>query len=256
MALKHWIAVGALSVAAAGFVLLGRWQLDRAEVNRAIEHGFADAANLPVLREPVAADRIDALRYRRIELAGHYRPDVQILLDNMTLNGRPGYEVITPFVIGPGPWVLVNRGWIAAAADRSVLPEISLPDATSPPDAASPPGAVSRAPSTSVAARLDHLPRAALRLDAAPAGNGSAVVLSFPDGAAIEAALGHAIYPYQLLLDPNAPEGLVREWGPEVGRADRNIAYAVQWFGLAALALVLGVGVAWRAGRGSRSVTS
>jgi surfeit locus 1 family protein len=69
-------------------------------------------------------------------------------------------------------------------------------------------------------------------------------VLSFPDYAAIEAALGAEVLRFQLLLDPQERNGFVREWGPDPNRANRNIAYAVQWFGLALLALVLAIGVA------------
>ena len=74
-------------------------------------------------------------------------------------------------------------------------------------------------------------------------------VLSFPDFAAIEAVLGAQVHEFQLLLDPAAPEGFVREWVPPADRADRSIAYAVQWFGLALLALVLAIGVAVRGRR-------
>jgi cytochrome oxidase assembly protein ShyY1 len=74
-------------------------------------------------------------------------------------------------------------------------------------------------------------------------------VLSFPDFAEIEVALGVEVLHFQLLLDPTAPHGFVREWEPATDRADRNIAYAVQWFGLALLALILAVGVAFKGRR-------
>ena len=87
--------------------------------------------------------------------------------------------------------------------------------------------------------------RAALELEApANPGPGPVTVLSFPDFAAIEAVLGTEVLHFQLLLDPQERNGFVREWGPEPNRANRNIAYAVQWFGLALLALALAIGVA------------
>jgi surfeit locus 1 family protein len=220
-------------IVAAGFVMLGRWQLDRAEVNRAIEHRFTEAVNMPVLDSPVTADRIDELRYRLIALSGHYRADVQILLDNMTLDGQPGYQVLTPLVVAPGePWVLVNRGWLAAPPDRSLLPDVTL-----------------RGGVGEVAGRIDHLPRAALDLEGQPDDRGGVIVMSFPDAGAIGAALGHPVSPFQVLLDPQSASGFVREWGPEAARSDRNLAYAVQWFGLALLAFVCAAGVAWRSAR-------
>ena len=221
-ATRDWIAVGGLLLAAAGFARLGQWQLHRAEVNRSIETQFAAAATLPIVDAPRSADERDAQRFRRVRLSGAYEPDVQILLDNMTYGGQAGYQVLTPFRFGPDDrLVLVNRGWIAGAPDRSVLPDIAL-----------------RSTPSVAAGRVDHLPRAALRLDApAPARKTPVVVLSFPDFAAIEAVLGEPVAPFQLLLDADAPEGFVREWTPHSDLADRNIAYAVQWFGLAALAV-------------------
>jgi surfeit locus 1 family protein len=78
--------------------------------------------------------------------------------------------------------------------------------------------------------------------------------LSFPDFAAIEAALGKEVQRFQLLLDPAAPEGFVREWAPPADRADRNVAYAVQWFGLGVLALVIAVGMVLKGRRATETV--
>jgi surfeit locus 1 family protein len=231
---KHWIAVGGLVLASLSLASLGRWQLERAEVNRAIEQGYVAAADLPVLDRPIAADRVEALRYRRIELTGRYRADVQILLDNRTAKGSAGYEVLTPFETGDGgPFVLVNRGWVPASPDRSVLPDVGIETGAA-----------------TVRGRIDRLPRAGLKLDAPPPVRDRPVaVLSFPAPSEIAAALDHPVHAFQLLLDAEAPSGYARDWTPPADRDERNIAYAVQWFALAALALTLAVGVAWRARR-------
>lgn len=227
---KHWFALGALLVAALGFARLGLWQLDRADSHRAVAASFADAAGQAPVAVPATPAEAEARRYRRLELAGHYRAGVQILLDNLTAGGQAGYQVLTPLDIGRERLVLVNRGWVPAAPDRRELPELGLPHA-----AASPGG------------RIDRLPRAGLVLAAPPAEiRDGLLVLSFPDFTAIEAGLGRTVYPFQLLLDPDAPDGFRRDWGPDADRADRSFGYAVQWFGLAGLALVLGSGYAWR----------
>lgn len=228
---KHWIGPAALLLAAAGFAALGRWQLDRAAENRALEDRFAEAAAEPVLERPAAAEA-EAARYRRIRLTGEYEPGRQILLDNMTRRGQAGYEVLTPFDAGGDRLVLVNRGWLPAAPDRR-LPDVSLPAAAA-----------------AVTGRIDRLPRAALTLDAAPPADDTVlVVLSYPDFEAVEAALGRPVYRFQLLLEPDARFGYRRDWGPPTDRDERNIAYAVQWFGLAALAAVIAIGMAVRARR-------
>ena len=242
----HWAAAGALLLAALGFAALGRWQLERAGFNRAIVAEFDSATTLPALEQPVA--EAEPFRYRTMRLRGRYVPGSQVLLDNMTSHGVAGYQVLTPFrVSGEGSvdgagradgerLVLVNRGWLPAPPDRSHLPEVALPAASE----------------VVVSGRVDRLPRAALELEApASAGSGPLTVLSFPDFAAIEAVLGSQVFEFQLLLDTEAAQGFIREWAPPTDRADRNIAYAVQWFGLALLALVLAIGVTLKGRRGA-----
>src|SRR5690606_9125464 len=69
----------------------------------------------------------DTLRYRKVAATGRYVPDRQILLDNVVRDGMAGYYVLTPFAPdGGGPWVIVNRGWVRADFDRSVLPDVTV----------------------------------------------------------------------------------------------------------------------------------
>ena len=211
------------------FVLLGRWQLERAEVNRSIEIRFSEAAELPVLVAPVS-DAEESL-YRRIRLEGRYRADQQILLDNMTHQGRAGFEVLTPFVLDEDArLILVNRGFVPAGADRGRPPGIALADV-----------------SASVSGRVGRLPRAALDLDAPPVELApSVVLLSFPEWSDVEAVLGRDAYPFVLLLDADQANGFSRDWQVPDDRDERNIAYAVQWFALGGLALVIAFGAVLR----------
>ncbi|MDX1563642.1 MAG: SURF1 family protein, partial [Gammaproteobacteria bacterium] len=124
---RNWIVFGGLLLAAAGFVSLGRWQLDRAEVNRSLAARFAAGIDAAPLTVPLAEIESEMLRYERLSLRGRYEPAMQILLDNRTRDGVAGYEVLTPFrVEDAGPLVLVNRGFVPAALDRSVLPDVAL----------------------------------------------------------------------------------------------------------------------------------
>jgi surfeit locus 1 family protein len=230
---KPWLVIAVLVLLAAAFAWLGRWQLERAALHRAIETSFAEADDVPPLEPPLPPGLADEFRYRKVRLEGHYEAKVQILLDNMTQGGVAGYEVLTPFRTASGSLVLVNRGWVPAAPDRSVLPDISL----------------SRGVAV-VTGRVDHLPQAAMVLGSAPPPQpGPVVRLSFPDYADIEAVLGQPIARFELLLDPEAPDGFSREWAPDTISADRNIAYAVQWFGLGALAIILAIGAGLRGRR-------
>lgn len=216
---------------AAVFSALGFWQLNRAEQHRELEDRFERAADAPVLELPVAAVDIGSQRYSWLRLRGQYRARRQILLDNMTHAGQAGYQVLTPFDIGDGRLVLINRGWVPADPDRSRMPDVALANQHA-----------------DISGRIDQLPRAALSLEAEPVSVDDALwVVSFPTIENIENLLGRQVYPFQVLLDPEADAGFVRDWQPGGVTPERNIAYAVQWFALAALAGVIAVvtGVRW-----------
>ena len=230
--LKSSIAIVALLALVTTFALLGRWQLTRAEVNRALEARYVEYRQLPALDGPVATSDLASARWRGIAVSGSYHPEIQVLLDNMTRDGIVGYEVLTPFLAtGDRRALLINRGWVAADLDRSKLPPVGLDHNI-----------------TQLSGIVDNLPRAEIQLgESLPQRSGSLVVLSFPDAEAIEAALGVDVYGYQILLDSAEPAGFERNWPPPQGRAERNLAYAVQWFALACLAAVLAVGAIYRA---------
>ena len=49
-----------------------------------------------------------------VSVAGQFDPAHEILLDNRVLNGKPGYQVVTPLKMdGTELYVLVDRGWVA-----------------------------------------------------------------------------------------------------------------------------------------------
>lgn len=226
-------------IAAAGaFAALGIWQLGRAADHRAVAAAYGAAAEAaPLTDVAAAAASVGALRYRRLAVDGAYDASVQVLLDNITRDGVAGYYVLTPFEpAGVGPRVLVNRGWIEADPDRRVVPRLDVE------------GRVG-----SVSGRIDRLPAPALALDAAPERLGDGLYrLSFPTPAELERLLGVELAPFQLLLDPDEPGGFERRWRPDTARADRNTAYAGQWFIMAVAAAGL---AAWGGARAYRERT-
>ena len=234
--LRFSIAIVVLAALTVTFALLGRWQLTRAEVNRALDARQVEAGNLPTLVAPDATADPENLRWRRIAVAGRYHAEVQVLLDNMVRDGIVGFEVLTPFLVsGDHRALLINRGWVAADPSRVQLPAVALD-----------------ADIMQLAGVIDRLPRAGIQLgDAELTPANGLVVLSFPDAATIGAAVGLDVYGYQVRLDAAEPAGFNRDWPVRDGLADRNLAYAVQWFALAALALVLALGAVYRARRGS-----
>jgi surfeit locus 1 family protein len=99
-------------------VILGFWQLqrldDRRERNDAIESRTAEPVvpvdDLVSSSDPLAVG--DELEYRIVEAVGVYQPADEVFVRNRTLDGRPGYWVLTPLRLDDGEAVIVNRGWV------------------------------------------------------------------------------------------------------------------------------------------------
>jgi len=226
------LAVALLAVAAVICASLGFWQLGRAGEARALTERVAlAAAEAPVpLR---TSDRAaETLRYVRVEIAGRYVPERQILADNVVHDGTAGYDVLTPFEpLDGGPWLMVNRGWVPANPDRRVLPDVPVDGGT-----------------RIVTGMLDALPVPGLRLGEPPTAESRAplTVISFPTVGDLETLLGRPLFGYQLLLDAEQPGGYVRKLPAPSLAPEKHLAYAAQWWLFGSIAGGGAVVIAWR----------
>ena len=223
-----WITIGMMTLLVV-FVRAGVWQLDRAGEKADLETRFA-ANSIPDPETRLVDDAgAEEARYKVFEIAGQYDPARQILLDNVTSGGQNGYQILTPFITSEKT-VMVNRGWVKADPDRSRLPDVEVD-----------------AEPRVIIGRLNRFPLPGMRLDPADTSQDAwPRRLLFPTREQIADNLGYAVANYQLLLDPLADDGYLREWkAVEIG-PERNIGYAVQWFGLAALTLCIYFWLGWR----------
>jgi len=206
------------------FVACGNWQWNRGVARQAVWDEFtSDTA--PALDPGTRS--LDALpRFSRVQLAGRYDGEHQILLDNRMHAGRAGYEVLTPFQMHDGRWVLVNRGWVPFSGYRDRLPDVALGTA---------------AASVTVTGRVDTLPTQGMAAGhAAPVVDAAwPKVTSYPRHDELVAVLGRPIEAGQVLLDADAPGGYLRAWQPPGVPPQRHFSYAVQWWLFAATAAVL-----------------
>jgi len=109
-------------------ILLGNWQLDRAAYKLQLQHRLDVASAQPPVHLPAAPVRTEEVAFSRVEAQGEFRPELTVLLDNKVRAGVIGYEVITPLRLrGSSLHVLVDRGWIKAAARRTELPAVTTP---------------------------------------------------------------------------------------------------------------------------------
>ena len=106
------------------FCALGTWQLFRLqwklELISEITFGLDS--------KPVEYSHTIQKNYQRVNTEGKFDFDKQIYLFSLNDNGKPGYDVITPFRTNKNENVLINRGWINKELkdNPSINPEIDV----------------------------------------------------------------------------------------------------------------------------------
>jgi surfeit locus 1 family protein len=208
----------------ASLIVLGGWQLHRADEKQALYTLF-DSGQDATRAVDAATPRLP--RYQHVDAVGSYDSARQILIDNMSsAAGRAGYYVITPFALRGGGWILVNRGWVPVGTSRAAKPDVAV-----------------STQEREIKGRADELPRAGMQLGARlPLALPYPVVANFPTRPEIAALLRESAWAHAanlVLLDPGEPDGYLRQWQPPGFPPIRHIAYAVQWFALAAALIVI-----------------
>jgi surfeit locus 1 family protein len=216
---RVWLPTAAAVAGIALTIALGVWQLGRGNEKAALAGRLQAARAGPLIAVPAAEISEDEIAWRRVEVSGRYAPEYTVFIDNRVLHGVPGYHVVTPLKIDGGDrYVLVNRGWVAAAPDRRTLPRIDTPSApVRITGIATVPGAHQFELSTRIAE-----------------GN----VWQNLTIARYRATVAIAIQPVVVQQDSELNDGLKREWVESGPSPDRNYGYAFQWFALAAAFLI------------------
>jgi cytochrome oxidase assembly protein ShyY1 len=235
---RHWLGLLAAALAtAAACVALGMWQLDRLGQR----HARNDLIHANLTAAPVPPDRLLAVgrdlspdrQWRRVRSTGSFDEAHQILVRNRPLGGETGYHVLTPFQTPAGPALLVDRGWVPIGATARALPDV-------PP---APAGIVT------VTGRLRPSEKPAGGA-AAPAGQVRRI-----DVAGIARRLPYPVYGgyAELVSQSPRPGRSPTALPPPEPSEGPHLAYAVQWFMFACLALGAYVVLARREAEDGRS---
>ncbi len=205
------------------FAGLGGWQISRGLEKRVEQELFSDDADFAAW-----TGGMEARPYQRLRVQGQFDTERQFLLDNIILDGRYGYYVVTPLRLSDDNDVLlVNRGWIERAGDKTgdgvAMARLQIETAF-----------------VTVRGRAGSLPRAGYRMgDAISPGTAWPKHAVYPTIAEISASLGDGVQPFVLLMEPDDESGFVRHWVPEEMGPGRHFAYALQWFAMAAVLAAL-----------------
>ncbi len=204
-------------------VSLGLWQLDRAQQKRDLLAGYGSDRNATVIQLEAGMNSFDDFNYQFASVIGRYDSAHQFLLDNRTYKGRAGYHVLTPFRLrDSGTAVLVNRGWIPLGATRAELPDPLV-----------------EADRRRIIGRIKLPASDSFMLGEEQPRHGWPYRIQRIDTARLAQELDYALLPVVVLLDADQDSGFVRDWTPLRSGPERNVGYAVQWFGLAAALLII-----------------
>lgn len=207
------------------FVAAGIWQMARAAYKDSIQHEIhAAAADAPL---HAGKDMLDGqhAHLRRLEARGVWLPERTILLDNKVQQGKVGYEVVTPLRLeGSDLHLLVNRGWIRAPQLRSELPTVETPSGVVAVEG------IARIPNQRFIELSDEVVSGTVWQNLTLERYASWSKLK--------------LQPVLLYQEGGDADGLQRvEAAPEAAgiNADRHRGYALTWFSLAGVTVVMGL---------------
>lgn len=202
------------------FMRLGFWQLQRAEEKRnmlATQHAMT-------IQKPVSWKISDSMpeQYQLLKIEGKFLPPI-LLLDNQHIHHQFGYDVISPLLLADGRVVLVDRGWVSGDVSRQTFPEVSLSTGTIKLV-----GSVFY-PSSKTWVLGPSLEQ--IKSDLA--------IIELFDMSLISQFLHKSVYPFIIRLGREEQNGFTRKWPVVAMLPERHVAYALQWFALALVVVIL-----------------
>ncbi|AXT31628.1 SURF1 family protein [Pseudoalteromonas tunicata] len=204
---------------------LAYWQLQRGttkqyKLNYLNEKALQGVMSLKsVLELPSKVDKNGVL----VSFAGQVDKQRYWLLDNRTLNGQVGYDLLVLVkVTDIDKYLLVNLGWTPASHLRSELPAIVLPEQILLSNAVIKAGDLAGFYLSSKAEKTDHWPKR----------------IQFIDLQQLELSVSAELLPFMVYAQ-DAIAGATPHYQPVVMSPQKHYAYAVQWCLIGFAALVI-----------------
>ena len=209
-------------------ILLGIWQLNRADQKRFIDSGVNEAQiKTPINLNAVNSNELSNEIYRSASISGKYDNNKHYLLDNRTHKGRAGFHVFTPFIFNTNndnkpKAILVNRGWITYQGSRSNIPDIQVSDNI-----------------VQIKGTIKDIGKSIVLNDTSKLSVSYPKIIQSISLKKLSSDLNYPLIPIIIELDKSETNGFIREWQPYYGSVDKHIAYAVQWFSMAVVLFIL-----------------
>lgn len=216
----NWLMIVLATLFISLFIRLGFWQIQRSDEKAKMIAAEESLAK----QEPVqwGEGLILPKQYQRVKVKGAYLPNI-FLLDNQHHQHQFGYDVISPLQLSNGAVVLVNRGWVPGDSTRRSFPETQIPDGTTNlQGSAYFPGKNQWVLGPGIEKKERGI-----------------IILELLDTNLVSQLLQKKVYPFIIRLDKQDAYGFVREWAIVSMPPQRHLAYALQWFAMALVILII-----------------
>lgn len=202
------------------FVRLGLWQIQRADEKKKM----IVAQKTLEKQKPIhwTKKQRTPMQYERIIVKGNYLSWV-FLLDNQHHQHQFGYDVLSPLELSDGAVIMVDRGWVPGEMTRRVFPNIQ-----------SPKGLMKLQGSVYFPNKNQWVLGPVLEKK-----ENKMIILERLDEQLISQILQKSVSPFIIRLDKQNANGFVREWETVSMPPQRHLAYAVQWFAMALVILII-----------------
>ncbi len=225
----HWLIAISVTLTVALLLNLGFWQLGRLEEKQALRTAMQERLEAPALAlaqldaraAPLSGVQANALENLRVSATGRYWNEASFVVAFQFFQGAPGFELITPFEMQEtGETVLVSRGWVAPGPGEDGMPYV-----------------VPIAGEQQLTGQL-HVPPAPLGITQV---EGEAWPLRFRrlDIGRAAQVLERDLLPWVVRLGPGEAGVFARHWPAVTVNTRTHIQYALQWFGMALVVLVI-----------------
>ncbi len=212
---RRWVAAAGMASALAILLSLGTWQVQRLQWKTALIEELTARLSADAVAFPVDLARVsDDLQFLRVRVSGRFKHDGELELLSRTRGGVVGMHLMVPLEIAPGRFVLVDRGWVRDPAAAEV---------SRPPGEVEVEGVI-----------RTFQPPGRFTPDNDPVRN----MWFNPDLAAMAEAAGvnDAAPVYVTAI---APDGVPAGDPPGVNLRNSHLAYAITWYSLALVLLVM-----------------
>jgi len=209
------------------FCALGVWQVARYHEKKQL----IDSYQQQLTAIPVAFDVVKQPKdFQHVSVHGDFLNEDTLFIQNRFYHDRLGYEVLTILKTPQSSqYVLVDRGWVPSVSEKhlpSIEPITGMQNLT---------GYLK-----STEEYQFILGQNILDTHARP------LVAQKIDLTELEHIFHHALFPYIVRLDKTAPDGFVRDWVITTVMPERHLGYAVQWFLMAIVLLIVSVRFCFR----------